>query len=142
MIEIKNPTEEDILKIITQPEMYDRMSNDYDPPLFEFVFKKFGDWIGGYVNGEIASLYWVHDFNQMHFMVDKGYREYARDLFYHSQNAWGLPVFCVIPDLYKTTINFAKKAGFTIIKKNKNSFKKNGKIYNEIIMELKHGRYR
>ncbi len=137
MIDIRTPSDEEILEIIKDPEMYDRIASDSDPALEDFNFVRFGDWLGGYIDGEIASLYWVHDFNEVHFMVKKQHRKHARELYKQSQKQWGLPVFCKIPLCYKTTINFSKKVGFVAVKKDKKSFAKDGKLYDEIIMELK-----
>ena len=110
-------------------ELYDRITDDNCPPKEEFKLPSEGyEAVGGYVDGKIASLFMVHD-KKMHFMVLKPFRKFARELLDASFKVWPYTVYCEIPSLYKTVINFAKRYGFKETKLELLAHKKNGKLY-------------
>ena len=102
------------------------------------------DWvyIGGYLNGKLIAVSMVHLFEKgykFHYQVLKSYRVYARIML---NQALGVimprckKIYCEIPDLYQSVINFAKKAGFREVSKNESSILKNGQLYDRHLMVL------
>lgn len=128
---------EDIEKVMFDEEIYDKTNPDGVKPkeLCDIRTADLEDWhfIGGYIAGEIASLFIVHN-SQMHFWVLKDFRKYARELLAESFKLWPYDVFVKIPKLYQSTINFARKAGFQTVHIEKDSFVKNSLTYDIEIM--------
>jgi len=134
-LESKIAPHKDVERIILDDEIYDRITHDDCPPKERFVLPKNGYIaIGGYLDGKIASLYMVHG-SKMHFMVLKCYRKYSRQLLDSAMNFYSLPVYCEIPTLYRSVINFAKKAGFVLSEIKEKSYLKNGKLYNVEVLK-------
>jgi len=97
------------------------------------------DYIGGYIDGEIASLYIDHPsvFGRLaHFQVLKDYRKHSRELFKLSVTG-RTPVYVKIPVLYKEVINFAKHMGFRETQTISSGFLKHGIHYDQKVMVLK-----
>lgn len=130
MIVARIAPREDIDRVLFDDDIYDRTTDDNCPPKEDVnIPYDLALYVGGYVNGRIASLYIVHG-DKMHFMVLKGCRAHARELLEESIRFHPQRVYCEIPALYMSVINFAKKNGFTETKINKNKHLKNGKLYN------------
>ena len=119
---------EDIDRIIYDPDLYDRASDDFCPPVDKFEMNYAAHFIGGYVDSKIASLFIVHG-KKMHFMVLKGFRKHARDLLDASFEMWPHSVYVEIPSLYKAVINFARKYGFRQVRVDESMHLKNGRLY-------------
>lgn len=131
----------DIETVIFDAEIYERISDDNCPPKEKFkVPFNDAEYIGGYVEGEIASLFVVHD-KKMHFMVLKKFRKYARELLNASFCMRPKDVYCVIPSLYPEVINFAKNYGFKQTAVHKNAHLKNGILYDNhiLVYEVENG---
>jgi hypothetical protein len=124
---------DDISEVMFDDEIFDRTNDDFSPKRDGLDIKKanLNGWvfIGGYVQGKIASLFSVYG-SQMHFWVLKPYRKHARELLNKSLELWPHDVWVKIPSLYQTVINFAKKAGFKEFYCEESSYMKNGKLYN------------
>ena len=130
MITARKPCHEEVVKLIYDDDLYDRMTDDNCPPKEEFEMPTDGyDVVGGYVSGVIASLFLVHD-DQMHFIVLKPYRKHARELLKASFQERPRSVYCKIPSLYRSVINFAKNYGFMEASIELLAHKKNGQLYN------------
>jgi len=130
MITAREPCYEDVVKLIYDDELYDRMTHDDCPPKEEFQMPTDGyDAVGGYVSGDIASLFLVHD-DKMHFVVLKPCRKHARELLKASFQKRPRSVYCEIPSLYRSVINFAKNYGFIEASIEELAYKKNGQLYN------------
>lgn len=138
-ITIKEPSREDIKAVIFDNEIYDRVSDDGCPPKEQFDINCFFntatkfDFLGGYINKKIISLFVVHD-SRMHFMVLKPFRKYARELLVEFLRRYPRDIYVKISSCYKSVINFAKNNGFTEIKIESQTYRKNGHLYNDHIL--------
>ena len=133
---------DDIKAILCNPAIYDTITED-NSPLAEDFTPVFEDhlYIGGYVKCEIIALMVYHkhlDGNKCHVQVLPEFRkEYALRFGEQSLLFRGtLPLYAVIPDLYKNVLEFAKHFGFKVIDKKLNSYVKNGKSYNDNILRF------
>lgn len=135
MIEIKLPSKNDIDTVIYDPWCWDRTTDDNcpSPEDFKIPYDDFA-WVGGYVNGQIASLYMVSYTGKMHFQVLPAYRMQAHNLFESSFTHYGRPVYCVIPVLYQSVINFVKKHKFKETLRFIKDHVKNGQRYDAVMM--------
>ncbi len=131
---IKIPSLQDIGIVILDEEIYDRISDDNCPPREEFLVESFFnidmDILGGYIEGNIASLFMVHD-KRMHFMVLKKYRRYSRELLAESLKGYPHDIYVKICSKYKPVINFAKNNGFKEILIEPKTYLKNGCLYDD-----------
>ena len=129
---------EDIEAVMFDDEIFDRTNDDFAPRkedcnIFNADLSGFY-FIGGYVDGKIASLFIVHD-ERMHYWVLKDHRVHARKLLDVSFDIWPHRVYVAIPDLYRSVINFAKNYGFVETKIEDASYLKNGQYYNTYYLE-------
>ena len=119
---------EEIKKIICDPEIYERISDNNSPPANEFDFDlSHGLFIGGYVDNKIiaVSVFTLIDGWRFHPQILKPYRfQYAKEFvkrslnwFWNEVNADKLAV--KIPKKYMGVINFSKKFGFKPISERK-----------------------
>lgn len=132
MIYIKKPSKKDIDTILFDPEIYDRITDDitYGADIRVPYDKWF--FLGAYIDGKIVGLFYVHDDDWMHFAVLKKYRKYAKEILNKCLKLYPFSIYCIIPTLYKTVINFAKKHNFKqdcVLLKN---YLKNGKAYDSV----------
>ena len=126
---------EDVKKLIYNDELYDRITDDSCPPKEDYILPEEGYIaVGGYIGGEIASLFMVHG-KKMHFMALKQYRKQARLLLKESFKVYPYDVYCAIPSLYMSVINFAKNYGFKETSVESRAHKKNGILYDIHILE-------
>ena len=140
---VKETTDiDDIKAILCNPAIYDTITED-NSPLAEDFTPVFEDhlYIGGYVKGEIIALMVYHkhlDGNKCHVQVLPEFRkEYALKFGEQSLLFRGtLPLYAVIPDLYKNVLEFALHFGFKVIDKKLNSYVKNSKSYNDNILRF------
>lgn len=118
--------------MIFDSEIFEKSKDDYapDPRLCDINSADLSahEFIGGYVEDEIASLFVVHK-GLMHFSVLKKFRMLARELLSSSLEFWGKPVAVEIPSLYRSVINFAINNGFVETHITEDCFVKNGKKY-------------
>lgn len=122
-------TAEEAKAVLFDDEIYDRITDDRSPAKEKFTPPAEGvSYIAGYVDGQIASLFIVHD-EKLHFMVLKAFRLHARELLRHSFIIWPHRVYVEIPTLYRTVINFAKRAGFKEAGLAPRPHLKNGMLY-------------
>lgn len=140
MITACKPEISDIVEVMFDPEIFDRTNPDGTVQVkpCDLYKANFDGWnfIGGYVDGKIASLFIVKD-RQMHFWVLKPFRKYSRELLDRSFGLWPYDVWCKIPSLYKTVINFAKNYGFEETDIEPDCYSKDGKLYDMHILEFK-----
>lgn len=142
MICVGLPNKKDIEHILFDDEIYDRITDDNCPDKggFQIPFKGC-IYIGGYIDGHIASLFIVHNDNKMHFMVIKQHRQHAKELLAASFKMWPHDVYVEIPALYQSVINFAKNFGFVETEIKKDDHLKNGTLYDcqKLSYEVNHG---
>jgi hypothetical protein len=138
MITAKAPNRDEIARMIFDPEIFERSKDDFAPDPLNCDIHKADlsqhEFIGGYVDDEIASLFVVHK-GVMHFSVLKHYRRYARELLDVSIKIWNKPVAVEIPSLFRSVINFARNYGFVETHITEDFFVKNGKKYRKHHME-------
>lgn len=113
MIEIKEPTEEEVNIIIFDDEIYNRIADDRCPVKedFKFSYKDY-DFMGFYLNDKIIGLANVKECGLFHFQVLKPYRRYAREALERYLEKMNRLLYCEIPLCYMSVINFAKNNGF------------------------------
>ncbi len=127
-------TKAEVDRVVYDPEIYDRISDDNSPPLEAFQMVYLGTMITGYVNGEVASLFHVVS-GKLHYMVLKPYRRHARALLRQAFELYPHPVWCSIPALYMEVINFALNFGFRRFAIEEKGHKKNGEFYDCHLLE-------
>ena len=112
------------------PWIYDRISCDGAPSRerLKIPYEK-ATYIGGFVNGETASLTIVHHGGKVHFMVLPRFKMFADELWEKSSRLCPKRMFAIVPSLYGTLLNFAKKHGFKETGMQKQNFLKNGRLY-------------
>ena len=134
-LEIKEVTDpEEILSILLDEEIYERISDDDSPSREDYVFRSMGGkFYGGYVDGRLVGLI-AHHGNQIHVNLLKGYRHYKRDLWHGVKERLAPPVYAKIPSLFPAIIEFAKSEGFTLDTVIKDAYKKNGDTYDIHVM--------
>jgi hypothetical protein len=140
-IEVRTPTIKDIEAVLLDEEIYEKASDDFCPKRedidLELLLEKDTSlFLGAYIEGKIAALFSVNN-NEMHFEVLKPYRKHARIIWGEIIKHYPYPGYARVPVIYKSMINFAKKAGFKESKVIENAYKKNGVFYNmqELIYE-------
>ena len=133
----------EIKAVLCDPAIYDTITDDnsglvedFEPPLEDHAY------VGGYVKGEIIALMVYHkylDGNKCHVQVLPEFRkEYAIKFGEQSLLFRGtLPLYAVIPDLYKNVLDFSFLFGFKVIDVTENTYVKNGKSYNDNILRFK-----
>ena len=142
MIRVGLPNKKDIEHILLDDDIHDRITDDNCPDRGDFQIPFKGCiYIGGYIEGHIASLFIVHNDNKMHFMVIKQHRRHAKELLAASFKMWPHDVYVEIPVLYRSVINFAKNFGFVEMEIKKDDHLKNGKTYDchKLSYEVNHG---
>lgn len=133
-------------EVLNDPWVYDRITHD-DSPASVDEYPADAFYVGGYVNGKLVAVSIVHLFDisevvgyKFHYQVLPSYRRYARVLLYEALTII-LPIFkrlyVEIPTLYPSVINFARKAGFREVSVTRDSFLKNGHIYDRKLMVMK-----
>ena len=126
---------EDAKEILTDDEIYERISDDKCPSKEAISFPDI-NYIGVYLDEKIISLAMVYA-GIFHFQVLKPYRlKYAREALIRSVDMFRKPLYVEIPSLHKTTINFSKKFGFKEIDMKNNSYLKNGNLYDMHVLVL------
>lgn len=134
MIEVKEPTKEEIDLITFDDEIYSRSMDDTTltkeqiKKIFPYGMFKF---LGCYLNDDIIGLSSIEG-NKFHFEVLKPYRKHARECLKLCLNRIDEPLICEIPTLYRSVINFAKKAGFIELEESINVYRKNNINYKMI----------
>ncbi len=136
----------EIKAVLCNKHIYDTITDDNSVNADDYEPDMGGEnlYIGGYVKGEIMALMVYHkylDGNSCHVQVLPEFRkEYALKFGEQSLLFRGtLPLYAVIPDLYKNVLEFAKHFGFKVIDKKLNSYVKNGKSYNDNILRFNNG---
>jgi hypothetical protein len=133
----------DIKTVLCDPDIYSTITDDdspliecFEPPLENHLY------VGGYIGSKIVALMVYHkylDGNACHVQVLPQFRkEYALKFGLKSLLFRGsLPLYAVIPDLYKNVLEFSFLFGFEVIKTTENTYIKNGQSYNDNILRLK-----
>jgi len=138
MIEVREPTQDDIDKIFFDDEIYSRIADDTCPTAEEFkkLFKEeigydIFKYCGLYLDDKIIGLSNIDDGDKFHFAVLKPYRaEYAKICLELSLRFFKKSVYCHIPLVYPEVIAFAKMNCFKAIGLVKNTYLKAGISYN------------
>lgn len=134
MIEVKEPTKEEIDLITFDDEIYSRSMDDTTltkeqiKKIFPYNLFKF---LGCYLDGKIIGLSSIEN-GRFHFEVLKPYRKHARECLKASLEQLEKPLVCEIPTLYKSVINFAKKSGFKELGESINIYRKDNINYKMI----------
>lgn len=127
-------------KIILQPDLYDRISDDHCPPADTVEIPTWPYYLGT-VDGAPASLFVAHS-GKIHYMVAKSYRRQARILWYLSEAAANMErMYCEIPSRYMDTINFARHVGFTQTDISAPRYLKHGRLYPVHTLRKEYGLY-
>ena len=132
MLSIKIPNKKDIDAILFDPEIYERITDDYTNG--QDIQVPYDDWyfLGAYIDGKIVGLFYVHDDNWMHFAVLKEYRRYAGEILKECLKLYPYKVYVTIPTKFRNVINFAKKNGFKESAVLAKHYLKNGVFYDSI----------
>lgn len=127
MIEIAEPTREEIDLIIFDDEIYGRISDETCPTREEFKidYEKFEQWIGFYLCGEIIGLAMIGTDGDFHFQILKIFRKYAREALQECLKSVSRNLYCEIPTCFQSVINFAKNNGFKEVGLSDSYFLKN-----------------
>ena len=123
-------------KVLFDPDIYDRATDDHSPPMHDFEMPDI-EYMGGYVDGDLASLNIEHPFQdgtKIHFNVLKPYRWAARELLDLTLEGINPPIYAEIPECFKSTINFAKNAGFKVMRVKQRAYLKNGELHDRYLM--------
>lgn len=142
MITKETKREKDILTILNNNDIRERMVDDHTKNRKSEVSFDLKKYIGCYVDDKIIGLAIYRKFKRgsvAHFYVLPEYRQrYARKC---AKEALKFKpegdVFTITPLLYKEVINFALKVGFECIGIHKEVFTKNGINYKQAITRLK-----
>lgn len=137
MIEIREPSREEIKSILTDPEIYDRITDDDCPSREDYEFSDpFGSqYFGGYVDGRLIGVVIHHD-GEIHVNILKDFRrEHKSELLREALKRIDRDeVRAEIPSLFPSIIQFAKDEGFREERIVKDGYRKNGKTYDTLIM--------
>ena len=147
MITLREIIDENIiLSVLKTPCIFPRISSD-GQTVENFVFYNKPDylWLGIYNDNELIGLYWLHPVSentiQIHIQIFKKYRDkFAFDAG-KAAVEWFLKsdyknMIAEIPELYMDVYTYTKKFGFVPYGINKESYTKNGAIYDEFILRL------
>ncbi|MCZ6897638.1 MAG: hypothetical protein O7D95_02865 [Betaproteobacteria bacterium] len=126
-----SPTEKEIRKVIFDPDIFNRITDDNSPKDFDLPKVSY---IGIYETEIIALfIYWpFKDMYKAHFQVLKEHRMKAREIAKMVLDITPRPLFTEIPTLYRHYMNFIKKFGFKQITERKDAYLKNGINYDLI----------
>lgn len=136
----------EINKIIKEPTLYDRTTDDHCPDLEDVDrYFQYDQWVflGVYCEEKIIGLYYVHDSRwgpKIHYQVLPAYQQYA---YWPCVRAtkWFASVYgdlyTEIPTLYPNVIAFAEKVGFKRVTTMKNEHLKNGVEYDNVVLQYK-----
>ncbi len=135
-----------ILSVLKTPCIFPRVSSDGQTvENFVFLNKPEYIWMGIYNDDELIGLYFFHpvplDTVQVHIQIFKDKRDkFAFDAGIAAMH-WFIDspyekMIAEIPELYMDVYTFTKKFGFVPAGINKESYIKNGEIYDEFILEL------
>jgi hypothetical protein len=132
-----------IKKILLEPEIYDRISDDLCPPVDKFEPPLNVVYLAGFVDAEIIGLMiydYVNEQLKCHLQVLKKYRAYAnqfaRMAFGEVKNA---SIIAEIPTCYPEVIRFAQELGFNQVGKIEKARLKHGSWYDLNIMRRENG---
>ena len=138
MISKKTKCKKDILKILNDSDIYDRMASDDIKGKKPKVCFKLKKYIGCYVNGEIVGLCIYRKFdkgNVVHFYVLPNFRkEHATN--FAKQCLILKPkgeVFAITPKCFREVIKFAVSVGFERVGIHEEEFTKNNINYKQVI---------
>jgi hypothetical protein len=145
MIVKETTDKEEIKAVLCHPEIYDCIAGDGCPPREEFEppIDSEHKYIGGFVKGEIIALMVYHAFNngsECHVQVIPTHREqFAFDF---GKKSLGFrdaskPLYATIPTKYPNVLSFASLFGFEAVKTIKDDYTKNGKKYDNILLEYR-----
>lgn len=133
MIEINIPTKEEIDFITFDPEIWERISDDTLPPKEQFKLSyEIFEFRGFYIEKKLIALASIEKDGNFHFEVLKPYRKFSREILRICLSHLEKSVYCIIPSLHRSVINFAKKNGFKEIGESGKFFIKNKIIYPQI----------
>ncbi len=128
------PTKEEIDLITFDEEIWKKTADDLCQKDFELPYEKF-EFLGAYLEEKIIGLASIEKDGRFHFEVLKPYRRCAREILALFLNQLQRPIYCAIPTIHKSVINFAKKNGFQEVGILEERFLKNGINYPRIKLE-------
>ena len=140
-MKVRLATEEEVRRVLLDPEIYDRISNDTCPPVdAQIPLPPCVLYLGGYLGDKIVALYTLHwvGHYRMHFMVLKSNRGYARSLIskFLAATSYFRPLTIEIPSLYPSVIAFARYTGFQTVTVRPADYPKGGRDYDTHVMVL------
>lgn len=136
MIEVRKVTDpEEIKTILTDPEIYDRITDDKCPSRDKYVFNDAGaEFYGGYLGDKLIGIVIDHD-GQIHVNILKDYRQHKREFLRAVLSRIDRDrIFAKVPSLFPSIIQWAKEEGFKEERVIKDGYLKNGKSYDTHIM--------
>lgn len=134
-----------IKRIFGDPEIYDRIADDYAPPLEEFEPAPPCEGLYYVTDESNIGLVFYHWKNGItlegHIQVLKEFRHLAMDfgqaaLDWAWNNTEAKKIIAVVPTLYPDVIKFVEKFGFEREGETKRSYEKNGVLYNQVYLGI------
>ena len=145
MIVDRTYDEPGIKSVITHPDIYPRLIDDFSPKAY--------DWRPArnriYIKGETDRIFGIVSavpkstiVYNVHINVIPEYRKDFAEEFAHRAIQWiwdnteAKKLVAEIPEYHQNVVNFAQNVGFQIEGINLNSIQKDGKLYNQIYLGL------
>ncbi len=135
---LREITEKEALEIITDPEVYDRISYDGAPKIPSLTNGRF---VGGFLKRKLFGCVIYYNFEECetcHINVLKNFRGRYGWLFGKKALKYrgGKPLFTMIPACFDDVKKYAESFGFKLFKTVDCSWVKNKTIYSVDIMRL------
>lgn len=135
---------EDVRNILSHDDIWSRYSDGVDFDDFTPTNTSREQWLIVMDNGFILGIIYVHCDTScslgFHPYLIKKYRSHGREMvksffkwFLDAVPESYLKINVVIPECFKSTVNFSRKVGFTQEGVSRDSYKFNNKVYNRII---------
>lgn len=136
--------EEKIYRVLKDPEIYDRITDDGAVSVDEFTAPILNDvyYLTDENNIGLVFYHWVNSVTlQGHIQILKEYRGQAMEfgkgaLKWAWDNTEAQKITIFIPELYRDVIGFVKKFGFQQEGVSKGSYMKNSVLYDRILLGL------
>lgn len=114
MIDIRTPSGDELKRVLFDPWVWDRISEDFAPAQDQIGEIPPARWFVAYADGVpcgYAATHATEDGEKLHFAMLPAYRMRAREFLRGVLDRVG-KVYCEIPVCYPELINFARKGGF------------------------------
>lgn len=128
-------SDEDVMRVISHPEIWPKISDDRIESPDKFDFGLIRNWVklAGHVGSDLIGVAFFHPFRdgtKFHPNVLPEYRrKYAYDFTMKSMESIKGPFYVEIPDIYNGVQKFAKRCGFQFVSSKPSSAAKSGNHY-------------